>query len=345
MSTNKRERGIGLQKATTWGTAIEPSTGDGIYVLEHTPPKGERNNVTNGDEYDHDLPTAVYPMDYPEQSGTMSGRFYYEGCERLLAALFGIYGSSAPESGVVQHQFTFDPIIGSIFFTVAWDEDDEIKCVPSAKIKSGRIWFDNGLHWEINYGGDRTTVATWSDPLTLSYPSEGQGIFRLLDTEVWINATDGADFGAGDKVYPSGIEINIDHKYTTLPVTAGHEGISEHEPGDDPPEFTVTLNFPKKDSTNKDFIDYFGAGTKKKMRIKMESSAVISGKTSYYTFYLDLPEVYVVEAPEYAQESPIPVTVKFGILKADAAPTGMTTTVPYAYLTNEVAALTGYPAS
>lgn len=345
MSTNKREQGIGLKKASVWGTAVEPSTGDGIYVLSHTPPKGDRNNVTNGDEFDHDLPTEVYPMDYPEQTGSMSGRFYYEGCERLLAALFGIYTSSVPESGVVKHEFTFDPIIGSIFFTIAWDEDDEVKCVPSAKIKSGRIYFDNGLRWEINYGGDRTTVSSWSDPLPITYASEGKGIFRLLDTTVWMNATDGADFGNGDKIYPSGIEIAIDPKYVTLPVTAGYEGISEHEPGDEPPTVTITLNFPKKDSTNKDFIDYFAAGTKKKMRIKMENSTAISGKSAKYTFFLDLPEVYVIEAPEYAQQSPIPVTVKLGILKASATPTGMSTTVPYAYLINQIAALTGYPAS
>jgi hypothetical protein len=342
---NKRERGIGFAKGDTWGTAVEPGTGHGIYLLRFSPPKGDRNLITDGDEFDHDLPTNVYPMDYPEQGGSMGGRFYWAGMERILASIFGIYTSSAPESGVVKHEFTFDPIIGSIFHSLAWDEGDEIKSVPSFKFKNLRIFYDDGFQWDTDIGGDRTVIASWSDPLSLTYGSEGLGIWRLVNTTISINAQGGADFAAGDAIHPSAIDINIDPKYTTLPVTAGYEGISEHEPGDDPPEFTVALKFPKKDTTNNGFLTSFSAGTKYKMRIKCESSAVISGKTSKYTFQLDLPGLYVVEAPEYAQESPVPVAVKFGIYRPSAAPTGMSAAVPYASIINEVPALTGYPAS
>jgi len=345
MSSNNRETGIGIEKITTWGTAAEPSIGDGLKLLTFNPPKGDRSAVDDGNEFDHELPTAIYPGDYPEQTGNMGGHFYYESLERILAAIFGIYASSAPEAGVVKHEFTFDPIIGSIFFTLAWDEGDEIKVVPSMKFKNLRIYYDDGWKWEADFGGDRTQIAAWSDPLPLTYPSDGKGIFRMVNTEIWINAQGGADMADGDKVHPSGCEIFIDPKYITLPVTAGYEGISEHEPGDVPPAFTVTLNFPKKDTTNKGFLTAFDAGTKYKMRIKMTSAVVISGKSNYYTFYLDLPGLYIPEPPTYERKSPIPTTVKFAIYKPAAAPTGMTGTVPNGYVINTVAALTGYPAS
>lgn len=346
MSVFKRENGIGLAKATTWGTTVIPGAGEGVFVLTHTPPKGDVNLVTNEDEFDHDMATAVYPMDFPEASGSMSLRFYYEGLERIMAALFGYYDEGTPpEGGVVNHEFGWDPVIGSIFFTVGWDEGDEAKVVPSAKIKGGKIYFDNGAKIDINYGGDKVTPLSASEgTLTnLTYPSTGKGIFKLLHTTVWANAQAGADFGAGDKLYPNGISIEIIRGYQALPVVAGSDAIGEHlEP--DTPQFLITLNFPKKDSTNEGFISDYQIGTLKKLRIKMEG-AVISGKTSKYTLCLDVPMAMIVEAPEYSQESPEPVTVKFKAMRAAGAPTGMTVVLPRAYMYNEIAALTGYPAT
>lgn len=346
MSNNRRERGIGIKKETVWGTAGEPTTGDGIYLLRFSPPKGDRKLVTNGDEFDHDLPTAIYPMDYPEQTGNMGGRLYFEGVERILASLFGIYvEGTPPEGGVVRHEFTFDPIIGSIFHTLAWDEGSEVKAIPSMKIKSGKISYDDGFQFDVDFGGDRVAIQTWSEPLTITYPSDGKGIFKLLKTTLSINAQGGADFVAGDVIHVNKLDIGIDHKYKTLPITSGYEGVSEHQPGDDPPDFTIDLSFPEKDATNDYFLTSFDAATKYKMRIKMESEAVISGKTSKYTLEINLPGLYIAEAPVYAQESPIPVSVKFAIYRVAANPTGMTNVLPYAYMLNEIPALTGYPAS
>ncbi len=342
---NNRERGIGFAKGSVWGTAVQPGTGHGIYLQRFVPPKGDRSSQTDGDEFDHDLPTNVYMGDYPEQTGSMGGRFYWAGMERILASIFGIYTSSVPESGVVKHEFTFDPIIGSIFHSLAWDEGDEIKSVPSFKFKNLRIFYDDGFQWDADIGGDRLVIASWSDPLALTYGSEGLGIFRKLNTTISINAQGGADFAAGDVINPNSIDIKIDPKYTTLPIATGYEGISEHEPGDEHPEFSIALGFPKKDSQNDYFLTSFNAGTKYKMRIKCESAAVISGKTSKYTFCVDLPALYISEPPVYELKSPVPSSVKFSIYRPSAAPTGMSAAVPTAYIINQVAALTGYPAS
>ena len=346
MSNIKGERGIGIKKGTTWGTAVEPTTGDGIYLQRFTPPKGDRKLSTNGDEFDHDMPTLTMSGDYPEQTGSMGGRLYFEGLERILASLFGIYVvGTPPEGGVVRHEFTFDAIIGSIFHSLGWDEGNEVKCVPSMKIKSGKLTYEEGFQWDVDFGGDRVTISAYSEPLGITYPSTGQGVWRLLNTTVQINAQAGADFGAGDIIHVNKLEIGIDHKYATLPITTGYEGISEHARGDEHPEVTIDIAFPEKDDTNALYLPAFDAGTKYKMRIKMESAAVISGKASKYTFEMDFPGLYLPEPPVYAMESPIPTSVKLAVYRVAANPTGMTNVMPYAYMLNEVPALTGYPAS
>lgn len=346
MSIMKRENGIGMAKATTWGTPVVPGAGEGIFVLTHTTPKGDVNLITNEDEFDHDMATAVHPMEFPEATGSMSLRFYFEGLERILAALFGYYkAGTPPESGVVKHEFRWNPVIGSIFFTIGWDEGDEAKVVNSAKIKAGKIYFDQGARIDFNYGGDKVAVLSASEGslASLSYPSTGKGIFKLLHTTIWANAQGGADFGNGDLLYPNGISIEPIRGYQPQPVVAGADAIGEHlEP--DTPQFLITLNFPKKDSTNEGFISDHQLGALKKLRIKMEGPN-ITGKTSKYTYFLDIPMAMVVEAPEYSQESPEPVSVKFKVMRAASAPTGMTEVLPFSYLINEITALTGYPAN
>jgi len=345
MSLFKRENGIGLAKASAWGTPVIPGAGEGIFVITHTPPKGDVNLVDNSDEFDHDMATAVYPMEYPEASGSMSARFYFEGLERILAAFFGYYNEGTPpESGVVRHEFRWNPVIGSIFFSIGWDEGSEVKLVPSAKIKSGKIYFDSGAKIDLNYGGTKVTPESDSSgSLGLTYPSTGKGIFKLLHTTIWANAQAGADFADGDKLFPNGIAIEPIRGYQALPVVAGADAIGEHLESDTP-EFLITLNFPKKDSTNEAFISDYQLGNLKKLRIKMEGPA-ITGKTSKYTFFIEIPMAMIVEAPEYSQDSPEPVTVKLKAMRPAAAPTGMTELLPWAYMLNEITALTGYPAA
>jgi hypothetical protein len=346
MSNIKGERGIGLAKGTTWGTAVQPGTGHGVYLQRFSPPAGNRALTTNGDEFDHDMPTLILPGDYPEQTGSMGGRLYFEGIERILASLFGVYVvGTPPESGVVRHEFTFKPIIGSIFHALAWDEGDEVKSVPSMKIKSGKISYSEGFQFDVNFGGDRVTIQSWSEPLLLTYPSDGKGVWRLLNTTVSINAQAGADFSAGDVIHVNKLELGVDLKYKTLPITSGYEGISEHRRGDEHPDFIVDIAFPEKDTTNAAFLASFDSATKYKMRIKMESAAVISGKATKYTFEVNLPGLYLPEPPVYAMESPIPVSMKLATYRVASNPTGMSNVLPYAYMLNEIPALTGYPAS
>jgi hypothetical protein len=345
MSLIQRENKVGIKKATTWGTAVQPSTGNGVYVKGHTPPKGSRKTVINSDEFGRGMATSGEVMEYDAQSGTMSMRLYWEGLESILASLMGIYTSTPAQgdTGVNVHKFKLDTSMDSIIHTIAWDEGDDIKAVDTAKIVSGTFGYADGLNMDIGYLGDKVSVTNWTGPLGVTYPSEGKGIFKLSQATVEINDQDGADFQESDKFHPSGLSTVLTRGFEAIPVTAGNQTIGEPLEKT-APNIEITLNFPKKESQSSAFLNAFHTRDFKKMRISFDAGQ-IEGKTSHYIISFNFPKVMVMEAPDFVQDTPIPTTVKFKALKATANPTGMDEAVPYITLTNAAAALTGYPSA
>jgi hypothetical protein len=352
MSLIQRENKVAIRKGSTWGSAVEPdaSNGMGLFVKAHTPPKGARKVVTNEDEFGRVMASSAEVLEYEGQSGSMSLRFYWEGLEEIAASLMGIYSTSAPEAGVVRHKCTLATGMNSIFHTVAWDEGSQVKAVNSARIVSGTFSYQDGLNLDINYLGDKVEVPSgWSVPLDagLSYPSDGFGVFKLSNATVEINAEGTTDFDAGgaDKLYPSGIDIAITRGFEGLAATAGSDAISE--PVEKAaPNIEITLSFPKKETETAAYFDAFNNRDFKKMRIKFEADDIPGAATSKYEIQFDFPKVAVMEAPDFAQDTPIPTTIKLKGLKASSAPSPvMDEAVPYISIQNKRAALTGYPSS
>lgn len=345
MSLIQRENKVGMKKGSTWGTAVEPSTGDGLYVKAHTPPKGARKIVTNEDEFGRGMASSGEVLEYEAQSGSMSLRVYWEGLEAIAASLMGIYSFTAdtPELGVNQHKFKLDTVVDSIFHTFAWDEGAEVKAVNSAAIVSGTFSYADGLNLDINYLGDKVAITAFTNPLGVTYPSEGKGIFKLSNAAVQINAADGADFGTGDKLYPSGIDIAITRGFEGLPVTAGSECITEPVEKT-APVVEITLTFPKKETETAAYLNAFNNRDYKKMRVKFEGDT-IGATSSKYAIEFDFPKLMVMEAPDFAQDTPIPTTIKLKALKAETTPTGMAEPMPYILMDNVVGQLSDYPSA
>jgi hypothetical protein len=347
MSLIQRENKVGMKKTGAWGTADRPDDAHGLFVKGHTPPKGARKVITNEDEFGRGMASNAEVLEYEAQSGSMSLRCYWEGLEGIYASLMGKYASTVPEAGAVRHVFQLDTGIGSIFHTIAWDEGSEIKAVNTAKIVSGTFAYADGLNLDINYLGDKVEApASWqaSAPLSVTYPSDGMGIFKLSNATVEVNDEGNDAFVAGDKLYPSGVDIAVTRGYEGLPVTAGSDAISE--PMEKAaPNIEVTLTFPKKETETQAYFDIFNNREYKKLRVKFTSDAISGAATADYEMQFDFPKVMVMEAPDYAQDTPIPTTIKFKVLKATATPTGWDADAPCIILQNAAAALSGYPAS
>ena len=344
MSLIQRENEVGMVKGGTWGTAVRPGAGNGLYVKGHTPPKGARKVITNEDEFGRGMASSAELLEYEAQSGSMSMRVYSEGLEGIVASLMGIYGFTAdtPEVGVNQHKFKLDTVMDSIFHTIAWEEGDEIKAVNSARLVSGTFSYADGLNLDTNYLGDVVSIPGWTGALGVDYPSEGKSIFKLSNAEVLINDESDVALDPGShKLYPSGVDIAVTRGFEGLAVTAGSDTISEPIEKT-APVIEVTLNFPKKETDTAAYFAAFNSRDFKKLQVSFLGDT-ISGKTAQYQITFDFPRLFLTEAPDYAQDTPIPTTIKLKALLADAAPTGMTEAVPYITLQNEVAELTGYP--
>jgi hypothetical protein len=80
------------------------------------------------------------------------------------------------------------------------------------------------------------------------------------------------------------------------------------------------------------------------MRVKFEGDT-IGATSSKYTIEFDFPKLMVMEAPDFAQDTPIPTTIKLKALKADTTPTGMAEPVPYILMDNVVGQLSDYPSA
>ncbi len=341
MSLIQRENKVGMKRGSTWGTAVQPGTGNGLYVKGHTPPKGARKLVTNEDEFGRGMASSGEVLEYEAQSGSMSLRCYWEGLEGITASLMGLYGSSVPEAGVVRHKFKMATSAASVFHTVAWDEGDEIKAVNSARIVSGTFSYADGLNLDVNYMGDKVDVQGWTAPLSVTYPSEGKGIFKLSNATVQINAVGDVDFVSNDNLHPSGIDIAITRGFEGLAVTAGNNAIGE--PVEKAaPVVEITLTFPKKETVTAAYFNAFNNRDYKKMRIKYQGDD-IDGTTSKYEIQFDFPKLLIMEAPDFAQDTPLPTTIKLKVLKAEVAPANMEGNVPFIYIQNTVGALSGYP--
>jgi hypothetical protein len=168
-----------------------------------------------------------------------------------------------------------------------------------------------------------------------------QGVFKLLNTTVKL-ASSTTELGDAHKIYPNNITIRIERGFNTPPNRAGSNYSEKpREAGD--PTIEIDLEFPEKNDTNNDYFADWESQNAKKMIIEVTGST-ISGKSTAYGLVFYFPLLEIAEDPKYTLDGIIPVSLKLTALKRSTTPGDMDEAVPYMTLTNEVAALTGYPA-
>ena len=347
MGQLKRINGIGIKKGSTWGTWVKPGTGNGMHIVTHTAPKGGRASQDNSNEYGQKMASATFALNYEAQNGPFTAPLYTGGLETMFASVFGIYTSSTAETTVITHKFALDDgEIDEIFHTIAWDDyGTQITTVPSAKIKSFELASDsNGeMLCTIEYMGNTVSIAQSTGPLALTYAADGTKVHKLLASTVYINAQAGADFSAGDAISVNALKAKIERGYKAMPPESGSSSVQA--PVDaDAPKGSLELNLTKSTATSSGWLTAFYGETQYKAKIVCDAGA-IAGKTAHYLATLYLPCLQIETAPDVSEDTPRPVKCSFKVLKKTAAPTGMSSGLPYLEVVNEVAALTGYPAT
>lgn len=333
MSVLKRNKTLAITDCTTWGTAEQPDTNDGYFVVSADLPSGGRNVWENGEEAGRGVASVAEVLEYTAQAGSFTMKAYVEGIEALIKAVMGTQQANQEiTTGVIKKTYTLLEEMTGNLKTIAWEEGDQTKVIRSAVLNKMSFSISDGLNATFDFIGDKVSIAGWTDPLgSVTYESSGKSIHKLVGATVYISDFDDADFSDGNKVYPNNIEINVIRGFQELPATAGSNSVPQ--PLEiDAPTVELKLDFPKKDDTNKDFFNDFDSRTYKKAKVVFEVAGLATGYNYELAFYF--PKLYLVEAPTYGFESPTPVSLSMKMLKADSAPTGMDYTTPYIVVQN-----------
>lgn len=344
----KRDRLVGFKRGTTWGTAVEPTTGDQIKVQELSFGDTTPEFVSDADDYGVPIQTLRCFTGFPdEKTGSFSGKLRCEAAKELevMAGIFGQYGSTIPEAGAVAHTFLWDGILADdIFYTIAADFGDEARGQASVKFKTLTLNVDGVLRWASDFGGTPFDDFTgFSNPLGITLQDNGECCFNMSSMKVLMN-----DFSAGAPTDPTdllpditNIEAMYERNYAIAEMTAGTDaivGLDESEA----PTLNFMLNFRKRNLVNKDYINDIITGDEFKAIVEFTGPQITGTAATNYSVKLYFPRLKVMEE-SHEEADQLPHTVTFDIFEADTAPTGFLYTRPYIEITNSISALTGYP--
>lgn len=326
---------------STWGTAVQAGAGDGFI------PRSE--SITGGKEVipDRSLQGKVWgtvPFIGTEMHrGTIPMDLRYgANVAKFLAYIMGTAGSPTEVEAALEytHALAIADRLAK-FFTLAIRKGDigvweyasamvtrltiEITGRGPATMEaelliSSCLDDDSGTN-------DTTSIASVTIPAPLRPVFIGDARFRL-------NGQAAGALGAGDVLKPSLLRITIDRKLSEdflADATLGNVLSQPVETED--PEVMLEMRFPEYlAATYRSLVD---DGTEKKADLLLTSSAApLTGAASglYHEYDFDFPRLIGVERPDNAASGPgrIEDGIVFKAIEPSAAPTGMTTTKPFA---------------
>ena len=334
MAIQKRNKKIGVKRASTWGTAVEPSINDGFFAESFSPPGGDRNIWVNEGEAGRGMVSEIEVLEYKEQTGTIGIKAYCEGIELFLAAVMGSEedATEVQPAAVYKKTYPLSENIEDKFFSIAWDEGAELKCIPSAVFNSLNLSIDGTVKIEAGFIGDRVIVPSgFQVPSGVTYEGQIQNAFKLLNSKVYMNDAGGAEFQESDKITPTNVSISVTRGHVADKPGAGEASISQPSE-QNAPSLEMSLSFPRKNTTNQGYFQDFNSGVAKKVKVVFEGPEISEGAKYEMSFFF--PKLILTEVPKFGFDSPTPVELKLKTLKAVTAPTGMSYTLPYVTVQN-----------
>jgi hypothetical protein len=328
-----------IKPGTTWGTAVQCGASDGLRIAS--------SSGAPGKEVVPDLSlTGKWAGNAPQigQEGggiTTSGDFRFgANCDRLLAGIMGTAGAPAEVEAALEYTHALSFIARLVkFFSYAELKGD----VSSWEYPSVMI---SKLTIEISGKGPATMEAdllvsnivtddsganTISTMGSVTIPANITPAY-LGDCRFRINAEGGGALASGDTVKPDLIRIIVDRGLSEAWLadqTLGKKMAQPVEEGD--VSISLQIGFPEYLATT--YRDYVDAKTALKADLFITGPA-LPGAASALTFEydIDFPNLIGNEHPENVLTGPqrIEDGIVFKCLQSDSAPTGMTTTDPFA---------------
>lgn len=327
-----REFVCALKKAAAWHTPVACGAGSGLLILSD----GIKANVDSelDDSAGQPWITEADPG-VMNVSGNIEGYMRYEGFDTALALICGIAGvpSQIDATAAYENSYKLASKIDTFYGTMAMKKLSAVIWeFPSVKLHGFKLSgeMNKPLKISLDLIADKLDRASTTNDAasmaTVTIPDKKNRIIMNKDAVFRMNDQNGAALVDGDKVYPTSFELSF-NRPMDAEATAGQEGVDE--PGDNGfPVATLSLKFPRYNTTNNSYFNDWEAFTSKKMDITFSGHDIEAGNK--YMFRILLPHLKI-DNPEAAVSGAgkIPFSMQCNILGADAAPAGMTGLVEY----------------
>lgn len=321
-----REILIGLKKAATWRTAVAGGANDGLLILS----EGFKPIIEHLNDDSAGLP-FIQRTDQGKivTTGSMEAYMRYEGLDVLLALIMGTAGTPAQQAATAAYinSYVMADNLSGLFATLAMlKKSDKVFEYPSVKLHQFGLSGEMNAPVKITSEGIAnllelaSVVNTSATMANITYPDKGNRIIMNKDAHFWLNDESDDALDSGDSIYPASFELGF-NRPMEADLVASKEDVDEPI-GEDFPEPTLTLNFPRYNDANHAFFTDWEALTRKKLEIYFKGLQIED--TYYYEFKLSFPNLKVID-PEAPISGPgkIPVSLSFKVLGTDTAPTGM----------------------
>lgn len=318
MSVSKHENKFGLNLGATWNTAVTTTTNDGIYfqsfdgfnlepefMVDIGAGLGIETSIHKGNDKPPEPSFIILPYENDHTA------------QLILAMIMGadaITGAGDPYTHTMGLQSS-----SAYFATIIGQTGTEIKTIPSAVVASLEIAPNTQGIVEFRGKLIGSTVTVAGSVGSLTYKTDDYPFKGFQDFVFRINDQDGADFGAGDEVNLSDWKIMINRYYNVKVVTGGVIIVQPVE--NRLPSMELEFTIPHKSADSIQFYTDMRAETAKKFDMTW------SGTTASRELLLQSPNGKF-ESVTDPNEDVVSTVARFRLLQADAAPTGMTVSVP-----------------
>lgn len=268
----------------------------------------------------------------------------YEDLEAMIGSPLGTAETPTQYTGTAYYSdFTINDIMSGVYYTMALRDgstdgsgNQQIEEYPSVKFDELTLGGQMSQRMELSVGCQcrskniNTTTGTNKHSTWASVTENTVRYAYLFNdgdpylTRFYLNLQDGADFGAGDVVYPSSFEFKVSPNLTGDVTSQNSPYIDEPDTGDWR-KITLQLTFPKTSA----YTDWtrWAAGTAVKFKF-VNSGPQIAATGYYYTYEIWIPGMKYVGVDEDrfgAGAGRGGKTLNFETYLCSAAPTGFPT--------------------
>ena len=331
-----------VKVASTWGTASAASTGDKyIGLISHALNESVLSAKAVGSgSY---LP-AGFTRGNEKPSLTLTGDAHVNSAfGKVLSQFMGTdtVGSEITASqGDYKHTITWNDTRNAKYLSVAYESSSaKVHEFPTCAVRSinirtpsvpGYMEFVAEL---IANKLELSTAVNTNAVLAAATISDTEILAPAFDDDFWIDTQASTTLASGDQLNILSYDLKLSQGMESANEIKGTAGNgSPMITGPLEGELTIVL----KELADHTWYDYWAAETALKCRFTVEGSQIGSGSLKSLNCYI--PRMQLIKAPKYDLQSDgmNNVTYTFSISKATSNPTGMSSTMPYFELVNQL---------